>query len=62
VLHGIPGSQKLSEFPRSSADPAPLSASDFFTGLGYWTRADVEQWLLATRQQPRRIAKMFANF
>ena len=29
----------------------------FFTGLGYWTRANPEQCLLATRGNPRRRAK-----
>jgi N6-adenosine-specific RNA methylase IME4 len=34
------------------------SRSDgFFTGLGYWTRANPEQCLLATRGKPRRHAK-----
>ena len=33
-------------------------ASDgFFTGLGYWTRANPEQCLLATRGKPARRAK-----
>jgi N6-adenosine-specific RNA methylase IME4 len=27
----------------------------FFTGLGYWTRANPEQCLLATRGKPRRL-------
>jgi N6-adenosine-specific RNA methylase IME4 len=31
--------------------------ADFFTGLGYWTRANPEQCLLATRGNPRRRAK-----
>ena len=30
---------------------------DFFTGLGYWTRANTEQCLLATRGRPKRLAK-----
>ncbi|MGH6798723.1 MAG: MT-A70 family methyltransferase, partial [Roseiarcus sp.] len=29
----------------------------FFTGLGYWTRANPEQCLLATRGKPRRRAR-----
>src|SRR5438128_5568607 len=33
------------------------SSADFFTGLGYWTRANAEQCLLATRGSPRRRAK-----
>jgi N6-adenosine-specific RNA methylase IME4 len=31
--------------------------ADFFTGLGYWTRANPEQCLLATRGKPARNAK-----
>jgi MT-A70 len=31
--------------------------ADFFTGLGYWTRANPEQCLLATRGKPTRRAK-----
>ena len=31
--------------------------ADFFTGLGYWTRANPEQCLLATRGKPVRRAK-----
>jgi N6-adenosine-specific RNA methylase IME4 len=31
--------------------------ADFFTGLGYWTRANPEQCLLATRGNPARRAK-----
>ena len=34
-----------------------LRPADFFTGLGYWTRANVEQCLLATRGKPPRQAK-----
>jgi N6-adenosine-specific RNA methylase IME4 len=33
------------------------SGSGFFTGLGYWTRANPEQCLMATRGSPRRIGK-----
>jgi N6-adenosine-specific RNA methylase IME4 len=33
------------------------SDQDFFTGLGYWTRANPEQCLLATRGTPSRKAK-----
>lgn len=39
------------------ADMEALSQKDFFTGLGYWTRANVEQCLLATRGKPSRISK-----
>jgi N6-adenosine-specific RNA methylase IME4 len=31
--------------------------TDYFTGLGYWTRANPEQCLLATRGKPSRRAK-----
>lgn len=31
--------------------------ADFFTGLGYWTRANPELCLLATRGKPKRRAK-----
>lgn len=31
--------------------------ADYFTGLGYWTRANPEQCLLATRGKPPRQAK-----
>jgi len=34
-----------------------LSQTDFFCGLGYWTRANVEQCLLATRGKPKRLAR-----
>jgi N6-adenosine-specific RNA methylase IME4 len=37
-----------------SADPDRLSKSDFSTGLGYWTRANVELCLLATRGHARQ--------
>jgi N6-adenosine-specific RNA methylase IME4 len=39
------------------ADLEALSTNDFFTGLGYWSRANVEQCLLATRGSPPRMAK-----
>lgn len=39
------------------ADIDALSRDDFFTGLGYWSRANVEQCLLATRGTPPRMAK-----
>lgn len=34
-----------------------LSERDFFCGLGYWTRANVEQCLLATKGKPKRMAR-----
>ncbi|HWM32278.1 MAG TPA: MT-A70 family methyltransferase [Methyloceanibacter sp.] len=39
------------------ADQERLVANDFFAGLGYWTRANAEQCLLATRGTPARRAK-----
>jgi N6-adenosine-specific RNA methylase IME4 len=36
---------------------AAKHGADFFTGLGYWTRANPEQCLLATRGKPSRQAK-----
>src|SRR5262249_53701782 len=33
------------------------TADSYFTGLGYWTRANPEQCLLATRGSPKRLAK-----
>jgi N6-adenosine-specific RNA methylase IME4 len=32
-------------------------SAGLFTGLGYWTRANPEQCLLATRGHPQRLAK-----
>jgi N6-adenosine-specific RNA methylase IME4 len=40
-----------------SAVSRALSEDDFFTGLGYWTRANIEPCLLATRGHPKRISK-----
>jgi len=39
------------------APPLVFVERDFFTGLGFWTRANVEQCLLATRGHPHRKAK-----
>ena len=39
------------------ANPEQLTEEDFFCGLGYWTRANVEQCLLATRGKPSRLAR-----
>lgn len=33
------------------------SEKDFFTGLGYWTRANCEQCILGTIGNPKRISK-----
>jgi N6-adenosine-specific RNA methylase IME4 len=40
---------------------APNHAADYFTGLGYWTRANPEQCLMATRGKPPRKAKNAKN-
>lgn len=37
-----------------SAPAGHLSEKDFFTGLGFWTRANPEMCLLATRGHPKR--------
>jgi N6-adenosine-specific RNA methylase IME4 len=42
---------------KKTADVNSLSERDFFTGLGYWTRANVEPCLRATRGKPRRISR-----
>jgi N6-adenosine-specific RNA methylase IME4 len=34
-----------------------VAPEDFFTGMGYWTRGNVEQCLLATRGKPIRRSK-----
>ncbi len=39
------------------ADRSAIDERSFFTGLGFWTRANVEQCLLATRGKPKRLAK-----
>ncbi len=38
------------------SDPDHIRPHDLFTGLGFWTRANPEPCLLATRGQPRRRA------
>ena len=40
-----------------SAPKMMFSERDFFTGLGYWTRANPELCLLATRGKPKRVSK-----
>jgi len=37
--------------------PELFSADDFFTGMGYWTRANPELCLLATKGKPQRHSK-----
>jgi N6-adenosine-specific RNA methylase IME4 len=36
--------------------PEQITERDFFTGLGFWTRANPEPCLLATRGKPKRLA------
>ncbi len=43
-----------------SADMSALSETDFFCSLGYWTRANIEQCLLATRGNRRAWRRMSA--
>lgn len=40
-----------------SAPQMMFNEKDFFTGLGYWTRANPELCLLATRGRPLRVSK-----
>jgi N6-adenosine-specific RNA methylase IME4 len=40
-----------------SAPPMLWTEADFFTGLGYWTRANPELCLLGTRGKPKRLSK-----
>lgn len=40
-----------------SANLERITEKDFFAGLGYWTRANTEQCLLATRGKPSRSAR-----
>jgi N6-adenosine-specific RNA methylase IME4 len=42
---------------KKNAVDGSLSEDDFFTGLGYWTRANIEPCLLATRGHPKRLSK-----
>jgi N6-adenosine-specific RNA methylase IME4 len=42
---------------KRNAVSGSISEDDFFTGLGYWTRANIEPCLLATRGHPKRISK-----
>ncbi len=42
---------------KKSAPRLWIRESDFFTGLGFWTRANVEPCLLATRGHPKRLGK-----
>ncbi len=40
-----------------SACAERFNRESFFTGMGFWTRANAEQCLLATRGRPKRLAK-----
>ncbi len=48
-------SAKIHRF--AHGQPSLIHEADFFTGLGYWTRANPEMCLLATRGHPKRKAK-----
>ena len=37
--------------------PLAYKVEGYFTGLGYWTRANPEMCLLATKGKPKRISK-----
>ena len=41
----------------ASAPRLMFSEKDFFTGMGYWTRANPELCLLATKGKPKRLSK-----
>jgi len=41
----------------ASAPKLTFSERDFFTGMGYWTRANPELCLLATKGKPKRLSK-----
>lgn len=42
---------------RPGRSAARMTEADFFTGLGYWTRANPELCLLATRGKPQRTRR-----
>ena len=42
---------------QSAGEKDEYTDKDFFTGMGYWTRANPEQCLLATRGKPQRKGK-----
>jgi len=46
---------------QKSAPSPPWREADFFKGLGFWTRANPEQCLLATRGHPHRRAANVAK-
>lgn len=59
VLEAWGFTYKTCAFSWMKADPYRLFADEKtpFAGLGYWTRANTEPCLLATRGSPKRIAK-----
>ncbi len=42
---------------RKKAQPLLIDKNDFHLGLGYWTRANSEPCLLATRGRPKRMSR-----
>ena len=57
VLEGWGFTYKTCAFSWMKADPYRLFADDKtpFAGMGYWTRANTEPCLLATRGKPKRL-------
>ena len=46
----------------TTANIKNMDEKSFFTGLGYWTRANPEQCLLATKGKPKRNSKAVKRF
>jgi N6-adenosine-specific RNA methylase IME4 len=57
LIHAWGFEYKTVGFYWVKTNAAAKSDQDFFTGLGYWTRANPEQCLLATRGKPSRKSK-----
>ena len=38
-------------------DKENIKSDGYFTGMGYWTRCNPEQCLMATKGKPKRISK-----
>jgi N6-adenosine-specific RNA methylase IME4 len=57
LIHAWGFEYKTVGFYWVKTNAAARSGNDFFTGLGYWTRANPEQCLLATRGKPSRKSK-----
>lgn len=57
LIHAWGFEYKTVAFYWVKLNAAAKAETDYFTGLGYWTRANPEQCLLATRGKPPRKAK-----